>query len=81
MSDLLAAIAEDAAIGTPDQPLPIALVGAGAIVEHAHIPAYRAAQLPAPTRVADNIETLALVEALYRSIDSGEAEPVVLTRT
>jgi predicted dehydrogenase len=42
----LVPVAEDARIRMPDHPLPIALVGAGAIVEYAHIPAYRASGLP-----------------------------------
>lgn len=42
MLEQLIPVAEDARIRVPDRPLPIALVGAGAIVEHAHLPAYRA---------------------------------------
>jgi predicted dehydrogenase len=44
--DQLTDIAADAAIRVPDQLTPIALIGAGAIVEYAHLPAYQAVHLP-----------------------------------
>lgn len=46
MLELLAPVAEDTRIAGPASPLPIGLVGAGAIVEYAHVPAYRSAGLP-----------------------------------
>lgn len=46
MLDQFATVAEDARIRIPDGALPIALIGAGAIVEYAHLPAYRASGLP-----------------------------------
>lgn len=46
MLEQLAPIAAEAAIRTTDRPLSIALVGAGAIVEYAHIPAYQAHGFP-----------------------------------
>jgi predicted dehydrogenase len=31
---------------------------------------------PAPTRLEDNLRTLALVEALYRSVETGDAQRI-----
>lgn len=81
MLEQLAPIAEDARIRMPHQPLPIALVGAGAIVEHAHAPAYRTAGFPiAGVFDADRDRALALAQRfsiprVYETVDELLADP------
>ena len=83
MLEQLASIAAEAAIRTTDRPLPVALVGAGAIVEYAHIPAYLTHGIPI-AGVFDLDQTRARVLAdrfgiprVYASLDELLGDPSV----
>ena len=83
MLDQLQGIAQDASITLPQRPLPIGLIGAGAIVEHAHIPAYQAAGLPIagiydidPARARDVAAKFG-IERVYTSADEVFTAPTV----